>query len=131
VKDEVSLLGYDVDDTWAVPGGVLLLTLYWQADGSVILPYKVFTHLEDTHSWAQADDEPGCGQFPTYLWRTGDRVIDRHVIFLPPDMPSGQYPLQVGLYEIRTDLRMDLLDGLGNPAGNALSLPPVTIRPAD
>jgi len=129
VRDEVSLLGYDVDGTWAVPGGVVLLTLYWQTEKGLIFPYKVFTHLEDTRLWAQADSEPGCGQFPTYQWRAGDQVMDRHAIFLPADMPPGDYTLQVGLYETRTGLRMDVLDEAGNSVGNGLTLPPVTIRP--
>lgn len=129
VQDEVSLLGYDVDETWAVPGGVLLLTLYWQADRPTVLPYKVFTHLEDRQLWAQADDEPGCANFPTYRWRPGRQVIDRHAIFLPEDLPPGEYPIQLGLYEVRSGLRMDLLDQLGNPAGNALILPAVTVSP--
>jgi hypothetical protein len=128
VQDEVSLLGYEVDDTWAVPGGVVLLSLDWHAERGLIFPYKVFTHLEDAQLWAQADDEPGCAQFPTYQWRAGDRVMDRHAIFLPADIPPGEYPLQIGLYEVRTNLRMDMLDELSNPAGNALTLPPVTIR---
>jgi hypothetical protein len=131
VQDEVSLLGYDIDDTWALPGGVILLTLYWQTDSSLIFPYKVFTHLEDTRLWAQADDEPGCARFPTYLWRAGDRVMDRHAIFLPDDIPPGDYPLQVGLYEGRTGLRMDVLDEAGNPVGNALTLTAVTVRAGD
>jgi 4-amino-4-deoxy-L-arabinose transferase-like glycosyltransferase len=131
VQDEVTLMGHDVDDTWAVPGGVVLVTLYWQTDRGIIFPYKVFTHLEEGRLWAQADDEPGCAQFPTYLWRAGDRVVDRHAIFLPDDMPPGRYPLQVGLYEVRTDLRMDVLDELGNPEGNALSLPAISVRPKE
>jgi hypothetical protein len=131
VRDEVSLLGYDVDDTWAVPGGVILVTLYWQADNGLIFPYKVFAHVEDTRLWAQADDEPGCSQYPTYSWRAGDQVLDRHAIFLPEDMSPGDYPLQVGLYEVRTGLRMDMLDEQGNPAANTLALPAVTVRPVD
>jgi hypothetical protein len=33
------------------------------------------------------------------------------------------------VYESRTDLRMDVLDSAGNPAGNSLLLNSVTIRP--
>ncbi len=127
-KEEVSLLGYDLDLSRAKPGGLIILTLYWQADSPVFLPYKIFTHLEENgRLWAQADDEPGCGNYPTYTWRIGDKFIDRHLIFLPADIPPGNYPLQVGLYEVRTGLRMDLLDEMNNPAGNMLNLPPVTI----
>ena len=131
VQDEAWLLGYDLDDTWAVPGGVILLTLYWETDRGLIFPYKAFTHLEDSRVWAQADDEPGCAQFPTNLWRPGDRVMDRHAIFLPEDMPPGEYPLVVGLYESRTGLRLDVLDQLGNPVGNALPLGSATVRPGN
>ena len=135
-QEEVSLLGYDLDLTWAEPGGLALLTLYWRADSPVFLPYKVFTHLGQAGTplageriWAQADSEPGCGRFPTYTWRTGDSFVDRHLIPLPADIPPGEYPLQVGLYEIRTNLRLDLLDELGHPAGNSLTLPAIPIRP--
>ncbi len=87
--------------------------------------------MEDTRLWAQADDEPGCAQYPTNLWRAGDQYVDRHAIFLPDDMPPGIYPLRVGIYEIRSGLRMDVLDDLGNPIGNFLPLEPVAIRAAD
>jgi hypothetical protein len=132
-KDEATLLGYDVDDTWAVPGGVLLLTLYWQADHRPIFSYKVFAHVTDGgdggRMLAQADSEPGCGELPTNRWEAGAPVVDRHAIFLPADMPSGTYSLDVGLYEPRTNLRMDVLDSAGNPAGNSLLLDGVTVRP--
>jgi hypothetical protein len=129
--DKVSLLGYDLDMARAKPGGLLILTLYWHADSRVFLPYKVFAHLGDTQVWAQADDEPACGHFPTYNWHTGDVIMDRHVIFLPDDLPPGDYPIQVGLYEIRSGLQMDLLDELGNPQGVSLTLSEVSILPED
>jgi 4-amino-4-deoxy-L-arabinose transferase-like glycosyltransferase len=130
VNDEATLVGYDVDDTWAMPGGVLLLTLHWQADHNLIFSYKVFTHVADgDRTLAQADGEPGCGEMPTNRWVGGDQIVDRHAIFLPADMPPGDYSLQVGVYEPRTDLRMDVLDSAGNPAGNSLLLNGVTIRP--
>jgi len=128
-QDAVSLLGYDLDLTWARPGGLILVTLYWQADSAVFLPYKVFTHLGQNEILAQADAEPGCGHYPTYTWRSGDRFVDRHAIFLSDDIPPGQYPLQVGLYELRSNLRMDRLDELGNPAGVSLILPAITVGP--
>jgi hypothetical protein len=133
IKDEASLLGYDVDDTWAMPGGVLLLTLYWQADQRPIFSYKVFTHVTDGgdegRTLAQADSEPACGELPTNSWDADDQVVDRHAIFLPADIPPGDYSLRVGVYEAHTNLRMDVLDSAGNPAGNSLLLSSVTIRP--
>jgi hypothetical protein len=129
VKDRVALIGYDLDEQWARPGGVLVLTLYWQALDVVNLPYKVFVHLVGAggQTLAQADDLPACGTRPTQRWRTGEVVADRHVAALPPDLPVGEYDLQVGLYEPGTGQRMDRLDALGNPQGTAYRLTTVSL----
>jgi hypothetical protein len=138
VRDKVALIGYDLDDMWARPGGVVVLTLYWQAVDVVNLPYKTFVHLvsdggegSEPKLWAQSDDYPACGTDSTQHWQVGQAVVDRHVIRLPADMPPGGYLLQVGLYEPQTGLRMDFLDALGNPQGTSFVLTGVTVRPAN
>jgi 4-amino-4-deoxy-L-arabinose transferase-like glycosyltransferase len=138
VRDKVALVGYDLDDNWAKPEGLIVLTLYWQALEPVNLPYKVFAHLEspsaqdsESRLWAQADDFPACGTRPTQHWRVGQVVIDRHIIRLPAEISAGDYMLRVGLYESETGLRMDLLDSLGNPQGTSAELVPVAVRIAN
>jgi 4-amino-4-deoxy-L-arabinose transferase-like glycosyltransferase len=135
VRDTAALVGYDLDDTWAKPGGRIVLTLYWQAVEVVNLPYKIFVHLEGdaeagspAGTWAQSDDFPACGTSTTQRWQIGQTVVDRHVVSLPEDMPAGDYVLKVGLYEPRTGLRMDLLDTLGNPQGTSYQLGYITLR---
>jgi hypothetical protein len=132
VRDRVVLVGYNLDERWARPGGAILLTLYWQAADVVNLPYKVFTHLKSNPGklWAQADDFPACGTQPTNQWQVGELVADRHFLRLPEDIPPGQYLIQVGLYEPKTGLRMDLLDPMDNPQGVYFELPEFKI-PAD
>jgi hypothetical protein len=136
VRDTVALAGYDLTDTWAEPGGLITVTLHWQAAEVVNLPYKIFVHLEGNGSssepvklWAQADDFPACGTRPTNRWPVGKTLTDRHVLRLPADMPPGEYQLRVGLYEPQTGLRMDLLDNLGNPQGISFDLTGIVIRP--
>jgi hypothetical protein len=138
VRDTAALVGYDLDDTWAKPGGLVVLTLYWQAAEVVNLPYKIFVHLESDGSqdrsaqlWAAADDFPACGTQPTQSWQVGQTVGDRHVLRLPDDIPPGDYSVRVGLYEPQTGLRMDLLDSLGNPQGTSFDLTEVTVHPAN
>lgn len=138
VRDEVAVVGYDLDDTWAVAGGVVVVTLYWQATEVVNLPYKVFVHLEGESVqdsgpmlWSQADDFPACGTRPTQGWQVDQIVADRHVVDLPAAIPEGDYVLRVGLYEPGTLQRMDLLDSLGNPQGTDFDLSAVTVRPRD
>lgn len=130
LDSEVKLLGYDLNQTWARPEGIILLTLYWQAGKPLIFPYKVFVHLTSDNSvHSTADSEPACGQLPTYNWKQGQTILDRHVIPIPPDIQPGQYTLQIGLYEIKTNLRMDYLDELGNPANTFYPIPDVSISP--
>jgi hypothetical protein len=126
VRDMVALLGYDLGTQWARPGGVVVLTLYWQAVDTVNLPYKIFVHLEEQgaepKTWSQSDTLPACGTRPTQGWQVGKIITDRHVIDLPPDVPGGDYVVRVGLYEPQTQQRMDVLDVMGNPQGTRLDL---------
>jgi len=125
VRDRVALLGYDLDTHWLKPGGVLVLTLYWQAMDGVNLPYKVFVHLVDAaaaRTVAQADDLPACGTRPTSRWRIGEIVPDRHIVPLPDNLLAGTYVLRVGLYEPQTLQRMDLLDVAGHSQGTSLDV---------
>lgn len=138
VRDKVALMGYDLDGAWARPGGVVVLTLYWQAVDVVNLPYKTFVHLvsdggqgSESKLWAQSDDYPACGTDSTQHWQVGQTVVDRHAIRLPADVPPGDYLLRVGLYEPRSDLRMDFLDSLDNPQGTSFALTRVTVQPAN
>jgi 4-amino-4-deoxy-L-arabinose transferase-like glycosyltransferase len=129
VQDSAALLGYDIDERYAAPGGVLFVTLYWRSDSGLVFPYKVFAHMEGGGTaWAQSDDVPACGNAPTFDWKAGEQVVDRHAIFLPANMPAGTYEVLVGLYEERTGQRMDLLDEQGNPIGTALTLPSIQLK---
>ena len=129
VQDQAELLGTNINPTWAQPGGVLPVTLYWQAQKVINLPYKVFVHLIDAQGKvvAQSDEIPNCGTRPTNQWPVGEPVRDRHMLRLPADLPPGEYTLNVGLYEPQTGLRLDVLDQLGNPQGVSFSLPPVDL----
>lgn len=120
VLDEIALVGYDVDGGWAEPGGVVVVTLYWQEEAPVTMNYKVFVHLEEEGGDArlQADDFPACGSRPTIWWKSGEVIIDRHVVRVPRDAPEGPYNLLIGLYESESGTRMDLLDAAGAPSGN-------------
>ena len=115
---------------WSQPGGALGLTLYWQAVENVNLPYKVSVRLEDQAGelWSQADDVPACGTQPTYQWPVGHIIADRHMLRLPQDIPSGNFTVRVGLYEPKTELRLDVLDVAGNPAGVSVPLTSLTLH---
>jgi hypothetical protein len=125
----IRLIGYDLDTRRAYPGGRIPVTLYWQAQTSIPASYQIFTHLESEHGpVAQADGVPVCWTYPTNAWRPGQIIADQHTIQLPPDVPPGDYPLQVGLYLADTLVRLDVLDKTGNPISNSITLTQVRIN---
>lgn len=106
--------GYDIAPEGPVrPGGTLTFDLYWEATGKIAQDYTVFVHLLGPFNpatggpvWAQHDGQPLEGQYPTRHWLVGSVVKDRHGVALPPDMPPGEYPVEVGLYLLATGERL-------------------------
>jgi len=108
----VELLGYDLEGTGFSPGEVVALTLYWRALEQMDTSYTVFTHLidEDKRIWGQQDNPPQEGRHPTTLWIKGEVVTDRYSIVVNPDTPSGQYAIEIGLYNAEAAVRLPVLN---------------------
>ena len=115
LADKVSFLGYDLLENQIDPGHVLQLTLYWQAQSRMSTNYKVFTHLldEDEHIWGQQDSVPGQGRYPTTGWLEGEVFVDEYEIAVQPDVPSGEYVLEIGMYDALTLQRLPAFDQKG------------------
>jgi hypothetical protein len=111
------LVGYDLDLSQAHPSGQVHLTLYWQASGPMVRPFKVFTHLIDDRNtiWAQHDASPGAGCCPANTWVEGEVIVDDHTLSLGADLPPGTYSLVAGLYDEATANRLPVYDFAGNP----------------
>jgi hypothetical protein len=117
--DGIRLLGYDVETEQPQPGGIVYLTLYWQAQQPVAQKYKVFTHLlgevyninSDNFLWGQQDNEPVNSSRPTTTWRSGELIVDSYAIPIDALAPPGTYQIEIGLYEPITGARLPLLDG--------------------
>ncbi|MFB0534421.1 MAG: glycosyltransferase family 39 protein [Anaerolineae bacterium] len=129
LSHKVKLLGYDLDTREAKPGGVLILTLYWQALAKMDISYHVFTHLESDRIWGQNDGVPRCWRCPTTEWRPGQVIADRRRIPIDPQVPAGTYPLVVGLYELESGQRLEVIDEAGNPQAQSVLLTEVDIAP--
>jgi hypothetical protein len=82
------------------PGDVLPVTLHWQARQPIPADYQVFVHLLDAEGnlVAQADGQPALWARPTSSWRPEEPIEDRHALWLPADLPPGDYTLLAGLY---------------------------------
>jgi len=117
------------------PGGVVELTLYWQAVVPVQTRYKVFTHLlgetynatTDNFLWGQQDNEPVNGQVPTTMWVPGAITADPYRIPIAADAPPGQYTIEVGMYGLVDGVRLPVLVD-GAAVDDHVILRPVEVR---
>lgn len=105
------LLGQELSDdapprVEAVPTMPLLLA--WQPIRPPRADYVTLVHLmaPDGSLVAQYDRAPLQGGVPTTMWREGDTLLDTYQIDIPPDLPSGEYRLLIGLYDLPTLARL-------------------------
>jgi 4-amino-4-deoxy-L-arabinose transferase-like glycosyltransferase len=135
---QVRLRGWQIEGAdSATAGGYVMLSLWWQATAPMKTDYSVFAHIEREGeiTVGQHDGSPGardakgvCGApRPTTAWQPGEVVVDRRVIQIARDAPPGDYPLLVGLYDYETLERLEILDEMGNPAGNRVELTTVRV----
>lgn len=124
----VNLRGYAVENA----GDNLIVTLVWQADGPLDAGYRTFVHLvpaasDDPTPRAQSDQVPVGWLRPTDGWRAGEFLVDRHTVALPPDLPGGQYVVNVGLYRPNDGIRLPVQVGGADLPNAQLPLTTVTL----
>jgi hypothetical protein len=114
------LLGYSLDRDTVPPGGIVNLTLFWQALAPLPEDYTVFTHLLGATNpntggpvWTGHDSQPDGGHYPTTDWQPGQVILDLHPLAVPADAPPGEYRLETGLYRLSTLARLPAIDGSG------------------
>ena len=100
LSEQVSLVGYSLDETALNGGETVALELVWQAETELSESYRVFVHLlaTDGSIVAQADGLPANWTRPTTGWLPGEFIRDPHTINVPPSLPAGEYSLVTGLY---------------------------------
>ena len=59
------------------------------------------------------DSPPAFGTFTTRTWLADFTIADEHPLTLRPDLPSGQYKINIGLYLPKTGERLRVIDANG------------------
>jgi hypothetical protein len=126
--NRVQLLGYNVESGFR-PGDNIHLTLFWQCLEEMKQSYTVFTHLVDAgdNIVAQKDNPPVDGFYPTTKWEVGEIVRDQYDLGIPPEVPSGEYQLNVGMYLAETGARLNVLEDGVPLLDNQILLQPVVV----
>jgi hypothetical protein len=108
---------------------VVSLTLYWEARREVGRDYTVFTHLidSDDQMWAQKDNPPRGGNYPTSFWDQGELIRDDYDLPLPSDTPLGEYVVEIGLYLPSTGERLPVLDYAGQVVDDRVLLDTIAV----
>jgi 4-amino-4-deoxy-L-arabinose transferase-like glycosyltransferase len=101
--DQLRLAGYQISKPES-PVSSLEVALYWHALAPMNTDYSVSVRLvAPDGTWvAQHDGWPAGGLLPTTQWRPGDYVRDAHSLALPASVTSGEYALQVVIYDAMT-----------------------------
>ncbi|MBN1429206.1 MAG: hypothetical protein JXB07_12595 [Anaerolineae bacterium] len=112
----IDILGYDIDRTTVSPGDTLTISYYWRASQSPDVSYQVFTHilpLDSTDLVAQQDGHPLELSRPTTSWDDPHEIIlsQPFSITIGDTVPSGEYKLVTGFYELDTGQRLNTSAG--------------------
>ncbi len=119
----------------AQPGDIIHLTLKWEALDYAEESYTIFVHLIDlaNRPIVALDYTPLGGAMPTHLWfpkwLPGQQMRDPYRLQIPPDLPPGDYLIEVGLYEMVGNRRLHISDLQGNLIGDRYILGAVTVAP--
>lgn len=111
-----TLLGFDLANDRLAPGDAVEMTLYWRARAQTTASYIVSVQVfgENKTIVAQADTVPGGGAFPMTNWQPGEIIVDSYTIRLPADLPAGQYPIVLTMYDSTSGAQV--FTGTGNGA---------------
>jgi hypothetical protein len=112
--DAMQLVSEQVEPAQARAGAKVTVKLRWRSAAELPQAYKVFVHLLDPtgqHVVAQRDAEPQDGGAPTTGWMVGEVIDDEYAIALPADAAAGDDPIEVGVYDPRSGVRLPLANG--------------------
>jgi hypothetical protein len=127
LADGITLRGYNLVPEQVSAGETITLTLHWEVRQAPSTDYQIFVHLlgDAPQPVAQGDGPPLTGDYPTSMWAAGETFADPRPLSLPGDLPTGEYRLLVGMYQLEMLRRLPRVDG----EGDSVEIPePVVIR---
>jgi hypothetical protein len=123
----VELIGYQIKPRQVKPGESVRVITYWRVTGKLPADLIAFTHLYRTLTEVMAQQDQLDVDGPSL--QPGDVFVQSHdFVVVPPDTPSGTYPIGVGLYRQDTGERWPLLVG-DQRAADRIFLSSVQVTP--
>ena len=108
----IELAAADLSATTAAPGDSVVLRVGWQVaapPGAADL--HLFVHLGDParQPLAQFDGPVMAGEYPARVWAAGEAFDETVTLGIPADLPPGDYPINLGLYDFATGARLPVV----------------------
>ena len=100
-EDQIELVGFDLrlpEEDAVGAGQRFEVTWYWRVVGKAPPGYEIFVHIDGHGLRLNGDHVPVGGRFPTKFWEKGDVIVDTQQLTVPPNYPSGDYAIYVGLF---------------------------------
>jgi hypothetical protein len=131
IGESIELLGYELSQPNEIkPGGKINLKLFWRAKGTMERGYKVFIHVMDAGGklLVQKDGVPVNWALPTNAWVAGEIIVDPYDIPIPPEAASGDYGVQIGLYDPGNGQRLAAVENGSRLRDDSIPLVTLAIR---
>ncbi len=125
------LLGHQMEPMTVSQGGLLHLTLIWQALRTPGEEYAIFVHVTDGRRRAFGQDHyPLKGVFPTSRWERGEVVREEDQIPIPPELAPGRYHVNVGVWQPKSRAHLRIWQGWLPTWKKSYPLGEITVVPA-
>jgi len=108
----------------ALPGASLQINLLWSVLGNKHDDWHEFLHLEGPSTAVSlGDGPPRSGQYPTWAWTNGEKIVESWQAQIPANLAPGNYRIVAGFYNPVSGNRLALTqDGSDVPDGSAVLL---------
>ncbi len=115
IGDNIQVAQVTISPEQVVAGEPIEVAVDWYvAVGRPGATYTTLLHLgqPDQPPLATGDAPPVGGDYPTRVWGNGETISDNYSLIIPSGLPSGRYPVWLGLYDSATGERLPVtVDG--------------------
>jgi 4-amino-4-deoxy-L-arabinose transferase-like glycosyltransferase len=128
----ITLVAGRLDSSRVEPGTSVGVSLFWRAQHPLTSDNVIFVHVLDIqeHVVVGADVIPALGAYPTYLWKAGEIVATHHALKIPANAKPGKYIVEIGMYNVLNQDRLDVLDANGAPADSRVIIGTLKVLPS-
>jgi hypothetical protein len=128
IGDGIELISADFSPKIAQIGATVTVSVTWRVIQPPNQTLTTFVHLGSAElpPLAQGDSQPRAGNYPTHWWATGEQFTDSYHFTLSETVPTGNFPIRIGMYDATITPLMLKIDEK-YPASRSLTIGELTV----